>query len=404
MVLAVPVYRPDQRGSILLRSEFELNPKIIARLKSLKLQDVWVRYPGLDSIAQYQNSAITGIRHRLISLAESTLDAFCRDRPSHVDWSLLEAAVEELRSEILNNPLCALSFEQVGHAESYHVHHAAECSFLTALLGLRVQGYLVRQRKRICPSPTANLISLSKAAMLHDIGLMTLPDETLAAWSERRNETDPQWQRHVREGFQRVTGTIESAAAAAVLQHHEYFDGSGFPGRADWEGRSIGLSMHNIHIYARILTMIDQFTELKYQPTGSIWPNVRVLRLLMSGTMCRRFDPTILSAFIRMMPAYLPGAMVDLTDGRSGFVMNFKPDDPCCPDVAVVDDLAAGIKSTTPAYEQVSLHLTKGPRIARADGLDVSADNYRLPERFRHKPAESDDVGEGTHSSADSAA
>lgn len=394
MILAVPVNRPDRHGTILLKSDFELDAQIIARLKSLKLHDIWVRYPGLESIASYHNSAITNIRLRLLTLAGKILAAFCEGKSSDIDWSDLEAMVVELRAEILNNPLCALSFEPLNHNESYHVHHAAECTFLTALLALRVQGYLVRQRKRICPSPMANIVSLSKAAMLHDIGLLTMPDEALAAWSERRNETDRNWQRHVREGFQRVTRCIESAAAAAVLQHHEYFDGSGFPGRSDWDGRCIGLSMHNIHIYARILTMIDQFVELKYQPSGSIWPNVRVMRLLLSGTMCRRFDPMVFAAFVRLMPAYLPGSMVRLADGRTGFVMDFRPDEPCAPNVAVVDNLAEGIKTGQPIHETVAINLLHGPKIARVDGQDVLDDNYRLPERLRHKPLVPEGIGE----------
>src|SRR5690606_20367995 len=137
-----------------------------------------------------------------------------------------------------------------------------------------------------------------------------IPEAVVERWRHWRNENDAGWQAHVELGHQRLAGFIERAAAATILQHHQYYDGSGFPRRESWDGVKRGLIGERIPVFARIVTVADQYDALRFQPDGTVWPPVRVLRTLLSVAMSRRLDPTPLKALLRVVPAYSPGSRV----------------------------------------------------------------------------------------------
>lgn len=93
---------------------------------------------------------------------------------------------------------------------------------------------------------------ISHAALLHDVGKLAIPGDTLRKHGEL---TEDEWsliRRHPEVG----AGMIERIPAlrklsSTVAQHHERLDGSGYP---------VGLS--DMHLYARILAIADSFDAM----------------------------------------------------------------------------------------------------------------------------------------------
>jgi HD-GYP domain-containing protein (c-di-GMP phosphodiesterase class II) len=77
-----------------------------------------------------------------------------------------------------------------------------------------------------------------------------------------------------------------------VLQHHERFDGKGYPD---------GLSGEEIELGARILAVADVFDALKSdRPYREGWSLERVNELILNEGG-RQFDPQVVEAFLAIM-------------------------------------------------------------------------------------------------------
>ncbi|QKK07126.1 MAG: hypothetical protein HND58_02425 [Planctomycetota bacterium] len=139
-----------------------------------------------------------------------------------------------------------------------------------------------------------------------------------------------------------LRGGVGPSAAAAVLHHHQRFDGSGFPHRETFHGDPQPVNGTDIHIFARIVAVADVFDRLRHPaPTapGAEEPDpvpvVRVLRQMLRTEMAGWFDPIILHALVHAVPAFPPGSVVTLNDGRRAVVVSWDPLNPCRPTVAL---------------------------------------------------------------------
>lgn len=132
---------------------------------------------------------------------------------------------------------------------------------------------------------------LISSAYLHDIGKINISKETLI--TEKRL-TDKQWEeirKHPADGADIVRKMKDSDEIAdIVLQHHEKFDGTGYPNH---------VAGKDLHKLARILTLADSFdamtTKRNYQRARTYEEAFEEIRRC-AGT---QFDPELSEIFIR---------------------------------------------------------------------------------------------------------
>ena len=378
MKLAMPVLHRQRRDCVLLKADFVLDGATVRRLQAMGQKEIWIQYPGLESIRQFINPAVIEARAELADHVVKVVDAFQRGTAPRLDWRGYRDVIGRLVDTLVTDPAAALFIGGLAETDPPLMRHSSNVCFLSALMGLKLQGYLARQRRRLDAAHATNLVTLGVGAMLHDIGLSRLDNAVLKRWEQTRDESDAEWQKHVQLGFDAVTGQIEPSAAAVILHHHQYFDGSGFPKRVDWAGQPIGLQGDQIHVFARIAAVADQFDELRWRPDGTSLPTVRVLRAMISGAMARRLDPNVLRALFEIVPAFSPGMQVTLSNGERGFVMDWNPADPCRPRVAVLEVLMPPEGKTAENRRVIDLSITPDLHIVEAEG-DVSNDRFDLP-------------------------
>jgi len=214
--------------------------------------------------------------------------------------------------------------------------------------------------------------------MLHDIGMTRLRASVLQRWALEHDDTDPAWQEHVRIGYEMVKGHVEPSAAAAVLHHHQRFDGSGFPKRMR-NGEECGLEGSKIHIFSRILIVADLYDRMVH-PAYTIGdseeirrsrPPVYALNRLMKEPYRSWIDPVVFQALISVCPAYAPGSQVKLSDGREGVVIDWDARDPCRPVVREMTHFEDEDDS-----EVIDLRVQRELIVSRCDGFDVQKYNF----------------------------
>jgi HD-GYP domain-containing protein (c-di-GMP phosphodiesterase class II) len=136
---------------------------------------------------------------------------------------------------------------------------------------------------------------LMHAAPMHDIGKIATPDAVLLKPGKL---TDAEWtimKQHPTVGLQILDGSqrpILKAAAVIAHQHHEKFDGTGYPQ---------GLRGQDIHPYARIVAVADVFDALSHARCyKEAWPAAKVTEHLRE-VAGHHLDPTYVDLLIQNM-------------------------------------------------------------------------------------------------------
>jgi len=137
-----------------------------------------------------------------------------------------------------------------------------------------------------------DLDSISKGAMLHDIGKIGIPDGILLKPGKLTAEEWKLMRLHPEIGYNILKG-IEFLAPSLgiVLNHHERFDGNGYPA---------GLKGRDIPLEARIFFVVDTFdtmtSDRPYHGAVSFEAAFREVTRC-AGT---QFDPDVVACFLRI--------------------------------------------------------------------------------------------------------
>ena len=132
--------------------------------------------------------------------------------------------------------------------------------------------------------------SLRKAGLLHDIGKISTPHVLLDKPGRLTDEEFKIIQQHPVNGVRILEPiTPYRDIIPAVLQHHERFDGHGYPG---------GISGREISLYARIIAVADTFDAMVSDRPYRNGKNLEFVVNEIKQQAGRQFDPKVVKAFL----------------------------------------------------------------------------------------------------------
>ncbi|HOI52077.1 HD domain-containing phosphohydrolase [Azonexus caeni] len=133
---------------------------------------------------------------------------------------------------------------------------------------------------------------LLKAAPMHDVGKIGIPDYILLKPGRLTPQEFEVMKRHAELGYELLKDSgseILQAGAEIALSHHEKYDGSGYPK---------GLKGHAIPLFGRIVAVADVFDALTSErPYKKAWSLDDALRFLENGRGAH-FDPLCVEALL----------------------------------------------------------------------------------------------------------
>jgi HD-GYP domain-containing protein (c-di-GMP phosphodiesterase class II) len=155
--------------------------------------------------------------------------------------------------------------------------------------GERTAGYALALGEAIGLSNAA-LRDLHFAALLHDIGLLTVPVDILSKAGPLTGDEYAVFQSHPRKGAELLEPIrFLREAALLIAHHHERWDGAGYP---------YGLRGEFIPLSSRILAVADAFDVLLVTEGRHNSSDLRrALRLLQVGSTSQ-FDPKLVDVFV----------------------------------------------------------------------------------------------------------
>lgn len=384
MVLALPVLHPDKPDHLLLKPGVRLDADMIAKLREMKVPRLWIGYPPTNFLLRSASPAIIAEHGRLASRLGEAFDAVTSNCHADFDFHVFAESVRSLIQRLLDDPHAAVFMEGLLETRQPLLTHSANVCMISLLMGLKLDGYLIAERRAISARRAQNIENLGVGALLHDLGMLTIDPAAASRWYATFDESDIAWRRHTIAGFEMVRGKIAATAAAVLLHHHQRQDGSGFPRRQRAWTPPRALSGPEIHVFARIVAVADVFDRVrqKAEATGPDAagerrpvPAVRALGQVVADTRAGRLDSTVLKALLSVVPAYPPGAIVDLNDGRTCVVTGWNPALPCSPTVRPL--LPADPRTGEhPLGAEVDLARNAALLIRSIEGECVTDDNF----------------------------
>jgi hypothetical protein len=371
MKLAMTVTHPDHPGQDLLRRNFVLDPPVIAKMADLGIGYVFVDYPGLDDLDKHLAPNLSPERQAMFTRVKATLTAFQRDAKPSVDFASYYDTTRDFIGTLMNNGRNPIYLDQLSaRLGGDGVNHAMAVAHLALVMGIKLERYLISQRHRLTTAQAREVVNLGVAGMLHDLGKTKLPEKLRQTHGLSEPEADAdrgEWEAHVRVGYDLIRDEVETTAAAAVLHHHQHFDGTGFPAREVTGGQKITPDGERIHVFARILLAADVYERLAVDEANKRRRGNAEILHLMRTRYGRWIDPEVMSVLPKVVPPFPPGSKVKLSDGRAAIVTVMDPDDPYRPTVRPV-----AADGWTMTGDAVVLSKTPGVHVAEANGVAVA--------------------------------
>ncbi len=386
MIVGAVVLHPCRPDLELLSAGARLDAAIISRLRAMGLTDIWIHHDAMADL-----DAV--IAPRLSELGREVYSCIKRDFASLATQTISTAQILDYRQTMMR-----LVFELVGNrkiagltglifnADDALFAHSSNVAYLAALTGLELEAYLVAERRQLAVQHARDVATLGMGAMLHDLGKAirgpqerTRHEVVAGRPAPPPDQLPPAYRQHTLEGYRLLADCRPPASARqVVLNHHQRFDGRGWPDGAEVrpDRKPQVLSGRGIHIFCRIVAAANALDNLLRDEAGRRRPAVAALYDLAGPRYDGWFDPLVRQAMLRRIPPYQIGSRVVLSDGRVGAVVAPGMVQPCRPWVRL---LAESSRRDDGQYETIALEKQPTLRIAECAGVDVRRWYFELP-------------------------
>jgi len=218
-----------------------------------------------------------------------------------VDAAHLEPVVGKMIESVRRNPDALVPLARIKQMGTYAADHAVATAGLIIALG---------QQQEL---PAAEVEKLALGTMLKDIGLSAL-DERLVTKPGMLSQAEYSVVKsHVEEGLAvlEATSRLAETSVAVVLEHHERYNGCGYPYR---------MAGDEISLAGRMAAIVDTYDAMTSDRPyrQAISPAIALRQLFEQGGS--QFDPGLVAAFVRTVGIYPVGTLVLLESGHLAVV------------------------------------------------------------------------------------
>jgi len=309
-----------------------LDEKTVGRIRDVGIREVYIdTVKGADVwLARTQQEVSADLDRQMLAIAETKVvapisanlsDEGPRARRMHseankivrnlmedvrlgqqIQVDRLEPLVENMVDSIFRNQDALLPLARLKHHDSYTFEHSVSvCALLVAFArGLKLEREVIKE--------------VAMGGLLHDVGKARVPDTILNKPAKLTDAEFEQMKSHVVQSvvvLQQNPG-VSATALAVAGQHHERYDGTGYPNK---------LVGQDITLHGQMAAIVDVYDAISSDRVyhKGMAPTQALKKLLEWSD--HHFDPALVQAFIRSIGIYPTGTLVRLESGRLGVVV-----------------------------------------------------------------------------------
>ncbi len=304
MVLANDAY---SKSNILLASrDSVINRDIINKLLLFNCDKVDIKETeeiAVDNLFGVYKNLYVNIKQIMIKIFKSVL------QNNHLDIKSLILAVTDIIIAGMVKPenLTKLLYSYDENDKFPFIKHSSDVAIISLLMGI----YMKFERDE--------LIHLGISALLHDIGKFKIPKEI---WKIKilNDKEIKQFRLHTKYGYEILhkIGKFDKRVSITALQHHEFYDGSGYP---------LGIKRDEIDKFAQIVSLANYYiNKISLTNNKEKSENVYLALIEIIKEEGIKFNEEIADAFFDVIGYYPVGSYVRLNTGEIGRVVKVNSD------------------------------------------------------------------------------
>lgn len=218
-----------------------------------------------------------------------------------IDAARLEPLVHKMYASVSRNPDALVPMARLKAVDRYSAEHAVATAALIIALGRQLE------------LPEPEIERLAMGALLKDIGELSLSVQLVDKPGELSHGERSVIERHVEESLSVLEATtrLDETTVAVILEHHERFDGSGYPYRR--EGDDISLA-------GRMAAIVDTYDAMTSDRPyrRAVAPAKALTEIFEQGG--QQFDASLVASFVHTVGVYPVGSLVRLESGHLGVI------------------------------------------------------------------------------------
>lgn len=294
-VLAKSIY--DEDGRILLRSGTMIRQTYIKKLEEIGIEYLYVQDEDTEGIELNDMISEETRQQGKAEVKRVFKDYIVSER---LELTKIYSLVNTILDEILNNKEMILNVSDLRNKNEMLYEHCMNVCVIATSVG----AYIFDTKK---------LKDLTLGALLHDFGLMFVPEEILDKPDKLSPEEYELIKTHPKIGYDILAVDPEFSLISRniVYMHHEKSDGSGYP---------LGVKEKQIHDTTKLVTICDMFdamvTPKPYRKQMKVYESFETLAV-MAGN---QIDKKLFKEFEKRVALYPIGKGVTINNGYKGIV------------------------------------------------------------------------------------
>ncbi|MCK8825124.1 HD-GYP domain-containing protein [Fuchsiella alkaliacetigena] len=305
-------------GTVLLSEGVVIKEQYISRLEDKNIPAVYVENEEVPNVEQpesvskgLKDKALTTIKDCLYSIKENEVLSNVKD---------IKNVSKNLVDELQQNRKAVIHLSDIRAYDEYVFGHSVDVAILSIKTAISM-GF--------------NQLDIQKiaiGALLHDIGRTKIDKSILTKPGSLTEEEFAKVKTHSREGFNilKASEEISILSAHIAYQHHEKYNGSGYPR---------GLKGEEILTGAQITAVADIFdavtNDRAYRDAVSSLEAVEIIR---EEEEKGNLNPQVVEKFLENIPVYPVGSIVKLSNGKTGIVTKVDKDNILTPIIRLIKE------------------------------------------------------------------
>jgi len=317
MYLSKPLISAD--GKVLLNEGIVIKERYIQYLRNHGFTSLFVGDPIIqDAIASEEDFYSLEKRQETIDDARKVINHFSVGKGVNLDG--VRKLVSEWINELGQKPENMINILDIRRKEGYMFSHAVNTCILSIMTGIAM-GYDDKQ-----------LDELGLAAMLHDVGKIKFSKNVAQQFPRKLTRVErEEYRRHPFYSLEILRGNYTESANIlnACFQHHERWNGSGYP---------VGLKENAISEYAQIISIADVYDRLIAGMPHRLPTPVYYATAILNKARGEYFNPVIIDKFNHNVAIYPMGKMVRLNNQQIGVILGIDIKNKSVPIVRIVSN------------------------------------------------------------------